>query len=217
MERLTTTPALLKSNKIKGLSNYAKKHHEQDKEISLLTILENYGMKCFFSCFKAAQQDRIDVKKAALKLAMRFSARVLPMRSGEIVHEPTIMDCLDRAKNWLETPSETAFEIREGAKTNTISEAAADVARLATYSSVNKIYASPAAIMSIAWCGWTASSASEIVNNNNALSIDLTAMAAHSTALWASKALENAEQDEKQKQIEIIQNFLTKGENTCWF
>ncbi len=214
MERLTTTPALIKSNKIKGLSNYAKKYHEQDKEISLLTILENYGMKCFFSCFKAAQQDRIDVKKAALKLAMRFSTRVLPMRKGEIIYEPTIMDCLDRAKNWLETPSETAFEIREGAKINPISEAAADVARLATYSSV---YASPAAIMTIAWCGWTACSASEIFNNNNSLSIDLTAMAAYSTALWACKALENSEQDEKQKQIEIIQNFLTKGEETCWF
>lgn len=206
MTKLTTTPALLKSNKIKGLSNYAQKHHEQDKEISLLTILENYGMKCFFSCFKAAQQDRIAVKKLAVELAINFSKRAI-FNIDDFSYQEIPLECLKRSINWLENPSETTFEIREGAKINPISQEAVDAARYASALAENKTEAYTASLIATAYCAWTALSASEIIQDNEALSINLTAMCAYSTALWARKALGEAEEE---RQIKIIQDVLTQ-------
>lgn len=206
MERLTTTPALIRSNKIKGLSNYSQKHHDRDKEISLLTILENYGMKCFFLCFKAAQQDRIAVKKLAVELASNFAKRAIFIFDN-LSSEEILLKCLKKSMNWLENPSETTFEIREGAKINPISQAAVEAARYASVLSETETEANTASVMATAYCAWTALSASEIIQGNEALSINLTAMCAYSTALWARKALGV---EEEEKQIKIIQDVLTQ-------
>lgn len=200
---LTTTRNLLKSNTVKGLSKYLRKYGG-DREINLLMLLENHGMRSFFLAFKAAKQDRIAIKKIAVMLAIEFSERAV-LSLNEDFQKSVLRLYINEAKKWLFSPIENVIDLDKDS-ISPISKAAATCARSASIFSGEGLEGRIiATMMSVAWCCWSALSASEIIRNEENLSIGLTAMAAYTTALWAEKALG---QMEIENQIKIINTLF---------
>ena len=242
MKQLTTTLILIRSFNPCGqdagsdhgyakLVNYLGEDWPEDKEISLLLILESNG---FYDCLWALRATIQDSTEVSVRLAFEFSRRVLYLFEEKFPDDDLSRKSIETAEAWLECTEEErgniveaaaeaaeawvteAWEAWEAATEARAAEAAREAAAEARAAEAARVAAWAAEAAWKAWKAWKAESAAEeawVTEAWKAANAANTAANAARAAAWAAARAAESDADaaiekERKAQIEIIRQYL---------